>query len=181
MFVNFWEHKCFKWTLLSLSFRERDSAYLFRSRATSLFSFKIDVQKNLINTFVPKRWKMSLLKLVNCAHKTFHDCINCEWICYRICNETKKTYLHYWQHYITSVELNSTPCSKMDLGLLQHPRWSTLYTKHSILDVAVVLDPPLILVSLPHSQAHCFSVHFLWIILGQIYLLLRSNKRGLYL
>ena len=33
-----------------------------------------------------------------------------------------------------------------DLGLLQHPKWSTLgtiITKRSILDVAAVLDPPL--------------------------------------
>ena len=34
----------------------------------------------------------------------------------------------------------------MDLGLLQHPRWSAfcIITKHSILDVAAALDPPLV-------------------------------------
>ena len=35
--------------------------------------------------------------------------------------------------------------SEADLGLLQHSRWKplTIITKHSILDVAAVLDPPL--------------------------------------
>ena len=38
--------------------------------------------------------------------------------------------------------------AEVDLGLLQHPRWSgalcdNIITKRSILDVAAVLDPPL--------------------------------------
>ena len=35
-----------------------------------------------------------------------------------------------------------------DLGLMQHPRsngWLTIITKHSILDVAAALDPPLMI------------------------------------
>ena len=54
--------------------------------------------------------------------------------------------------HILSVPLNLE--SETDLGLLQHPRWSTLIivngfqpltiiTKHSILDIAAALDPPL--------------------------------------
>ena len=33
--------------------------------------------------------------------------------------------------------------TEADLELLQHPRWSAITTKHSILDVAAVLDQPL--------------------------------------
>ena len=49
------------------------------------------------------------------------------------------------------------------LGLLQHPRWSALWkplsiiTKRSILDVAAVLDPPLIHVHTPEAVAWWYS------------------------
>ena len=34
--------------------------------------------------------------------------------------------------------------AEADLGLLQHPRWSSLWLTASILDAEAVLDPPLI-------------------------------------
>ena len=75
--------------------------------------------------------------------------------------------------------------AEADLQILQHPRWSalqkslTIITKHSILDVAVVLDPPLGGYFKPSRQGNFYAMFVLYRM--EIFLFQLLHLQGGYL